>query len=136
MDPAGSSAEYICPKILKHWLDEREDFVLLDARNQFEIEVGSFKNSVSLGIAHFRDFEASLKTVPDEWKDRPVVAFCTGGIRCEKAALLLQRHGFKKVYQLEGGILNYFKQVGVQHYEGNCFVFDQRVALDSQLQQA
>lgn len=120
---------------LKKWLDEQRDVLLLDVRNDFEVEVGTFDNAIASGIDHFRDFEDSIDRLPPEAKDKPVVMFCTGGIRCEKAGPLMEKKGFKNIYQLEGGILKYFEEVGGDHYHGDCFVFDGRVAVDPGLQE-
>lgn len=119
---------------LKQWLDEKRDLLLLDVRNDFEVEVGTFDNAIASGIDHFRDFEASIDRLPAEARKKPIVMFCTGGIRCEKAGPLMQRKGFENVYQLDGGILKYFEEIGGDHYEGDCFVFDGRVAVDPELQ--
>jgi UPF0176 protein len=86
-------------------------------------------------IENFRDFPAALRALPAELKNKPVVTFCTGGIRCEKAAPLLVREGFENVYQLEGGILKYFELCGGAHYDGECFVFDRRVGVDPELRE-
>lgn len=119
---------------LKQWLDEGRDLVLFDVRNDFEVEVGTFENAIPAHIDHFRDFEKSLDDVPDNFRDKPIVMFCTGGIRCEKAGPLMEQKGFQHVYQLDGGILKYFEECGGAHYRGDCFVFDGRVALDPNLQ--
>lgn len=119
---------------LKRWLDEGRDVALLDVRNDFEVAVGTFDNAIPVRIDHFRDFENSIDHLPEELRDKPVVMFCTGGIRCEKAGPLMERKGYSQIYQLDGGILKYFEEVGSDHYQGDCFVFDGRVALDPQLQ--
>lgn len=129
------SAPRIAPYILKEWLDEHRDITLLDARNLYEIRLGTFNNAQHLNINHFRNFLAEAKALPSALKDKPVVTFCTGGIRCEKAAPHLLHLGFKEVYQLDGGILQYFKDCGNAHYNGECFVFDRRVALDENLEE-
>ena len=95
-----------------------------------EVELGTFDNTLSLGLKSFSDFPGATPALPEALKDRPIVTFCTGGIRCEKAAPWLIRQGFRDVYQLDGGILNYFEQCGSAHFRGACFVFDERVALD------
>lgn len=118
----------------KKWLDEGRDMVVLDVRNTFEFEAGAFENSIPVGVDDFRTFPEAAARLPDEMKSRPVVTFCTGGIRCEKAAPYLESLGFRDVYQLEGGILKYFEEHGDAHYRGTCFVFDERVALDGDLQ--
>jgi RluA family pseudouridine synthase len=97
------------------------------------VKLGTFQEAATLPIRHFRDFPTAVASLPPEWKERTVVTFCTGGIRCEKAAPLLQQQGFRDVYQLSGGILKYFEECGPAHYDGTCFVFDQRVGLDATL---
>jgi UPF0176 protein len=136
IDPTQSTAPYLSPSELHQWIEEGKDMILLDTRNDYEYAEGRFKGSVHLGTRHFAHFEEDLEKTPANWKDTPIVTFCTGGIRCEKAAPLMIRKGFKKVFQLEGGILNYFEKVGRGKFEGNCFVFDQRIALDEQLKPA
>lgn len=133
IDPLKASAPRLAPQELKRWLDQGRDIVLLDTRNQFEVELGSFENTLALGLTSFSEFPRSTAALADELKNRPVVTFCTGGIRCEKAAPWLISQGFRQVYQLDGGILNYFEQCGGAHFRGECFVFDERVALDPAL---
>lgn len=128
-------APRLAPRELKRWLDEGRAVVLLDTRNQFEVNVGSFENTLSLGLKSFSDFPRATQALPEILKDEPIVTFCTGGIRCEKAAPWLISQGFREVYQLDGGILNFFEQCGGAHFRGDCFVFDQRVALDPGLRQ-
>ncbi len=101
---------------------------LLDARKPFEHKVGSFKKSVNPNIGNFRDFPKYLKKLK---KDQPIAMFCTGGIRCEKASVYLEKKGFKNIYQLKGGILNYLKKIKEKNslWKGECFVFDNRVSL-------
>lgn len=123
-------AAAISPETLKQWLDEGKDITLLDTRNDFEYRFGTFKNALNLEIANFGELPAALADLD---RDKPLVMFCTGGIRCEKAGLYMQQHGFKEVYQLDGGILGYFAKVGGAHYDGECFVFDKRISLDSDL---
>ena len=135
INPGETPAQRLAPQELKRWLDEGRDFVLLDTRNQFEVEAGTFENTLSLGLKCFSEFPRATRTLPEALRDRPMVAFCTGGIRCEKAAPWLISQGFREVYQLDGGILNYFEQCGAAHFRGECFVFDQRVALDGRLRQ-
>ena len=135
INPGETPAPRLAPQELKRWLDEGREIVLLDTRNQFEVDVGTFENTLSLGLNSFSDFPRATPAMPEKLKDRPIVTFCTGGIRCEKAAPWLIRQGFREVYQLEGGILNYFDQCGGAHFRGECFVFDQRVALDPGLRQ-
>jgi len=135
IDPATYSSPRISPLELKEWLDQNRDIVLLDTRNDYEIKMGTFDNALPAGINHFRDFPEAVNQLPEKLKDQPVVTFCTGGIRCEKAAPFLEQAGFKQVFQLDGGILKYFEDVGGAHYHGECFVFDQRVGVDPELKE-
>lgn len=129
--PEEKRAPHISAQELKLWLDEKRDFTLLDTRNDYEIAFGTFSNATTLGIADFGEFpDASKKLDPK----KPIVMFCTGGIRCEKAGLHLINEGFQEVYQLDGGILKYFQDVGETHFEGKCFVFDERIALNAKLE--
>jgi UPF0176 protein len=133
VNPCQTPAPRLAPQELKRWLDEGRPVVLLDARNQFEVNLGTFENALSLGLRSFSDFPRATQALPQELKGTPVVTFCTGGIRCEKAAPWLIIQGLREVYQLDGGILNYSAQCGGAHFRGECFVFDQRVALDAGL---
>ena len=133
IDNLKDSAPFLSPEDLDQWIQEGKKMILLDTRNDYEYQAGRFKNSSHLGTKHFRDFEGDLQKAPQEWKNTTIVTFCTGGIRCEKAAPLMLKKGFREVYQLDGGILNYFKKIGRGHFEGNCFVFDDRVVLDEEL---
>ncbi|MFT4175094.1 MAG: sulfurtransferase [Luteolibacter sp.] len=132
-------ANYTSPKLpareLKKWLDEGRPVTLLDTRNDYEVKLGTFKNAVIPNIDTFRQFPDAVRSLPEELKDQPVVMFCTGGIRCEKAGPFMELEGFKQIYQLEGGILKYFEEVGGDHYDGECFVFDQRVGVDPALRE-
>jgi RluA family pseudouridine synthase len=120
---------------LKQWLDEGKPVTLLDVRNDYEVEVGTFENATPIGIDHFRKFPDAVNRLPENVKENPIVMFCTGGIRCEKAGPLMEEQGFENVFQLDGGILKYFEECGGDHYDGECFVFDQRVAVDPNLQE-
>ncbi len=133
IDPARSPSPKLSPGELKQWLDEGRPVMLLDTRNEYEVKLGTFRNAVTLGIDHFRDFPAAVARLPGKMKHQPIVMFCTGGIRCEKAGPYMQREGFEQVYQLDGGILKYFEDVGGAHYDGECFVFDKRVGVDPEL---
>jgi len=135
VNPAEATSPKIIPQQLKQWLDEGRPITLLDTRNQYEIELGAFESAVDLGIDHFRDFPEAIEKLPAEARKQPVVMYCTGGIRCEKAGPIMQQAGFEEVLQLDGGILKYFEECGGEHYRGDCFVFDKRVALDPQLQE-
>ena len=133
VNPAEQPAERLSARTLKAWLDEGRDVVLLDTRNAFEVKHGTFKRAQDFGIAQFRDFPEATARADPSLKDKTIVTFCTGGIRCEKAAPFLLQQGFKKVFQLDGGILKYFEDCGDAHFDGECFVFDERVALDTDL---
>ena len=97
IDPARNPAPRLSPQELKRWLDEGRAVTLLDTRNDFEVKLGTFRNAVAIGIEHFRDFPEGVRRLPDAMKKQPVVTFCTGGIRCEKAGPYLQREGFENV---------------------------------------
>ncbi len=131
--PATFTAPHLSPETLKQWYEEKRDMVVLDTRNDYEIRIGKFADAIHLNLQHFRHFPDAAKQIMAELKDKPIVTYCTGGIRCEKAAAWMLQAGFKEVYQLDGGILNYFEQCGGAHYEGECYVFDHRVAIDSHL---
>jgi len=130
--PADYTAPALSPNEFKKWLDEKKEVTVFDTRNHYEVKLGKFKGAIDLNVRSFREFAAKSAKLPDELKSKPVVMYCTGGIRCEKAgALFLQKYGFKEVYQLQGGILNYFKVAGDSHFEGECMVFDHRVGIDA-----
>lgn len=133
IEPRVKTSPKLTAKELKQWLDEGRDVTLLDVRNDYEVDLGTFENAVPIGVDHFRKFPDAVKQLPDDLKSKPVVMFCTGGIRCEKAGPLMEREGFENIFQLDGGILKYFEECGGQHYDGDCFVFDKRVAVDSAL---
>ena len=124
IDPARKPAPKLSARELKKWLDEGRPVTLLDTRNNFEVQLGTFKNALPIGISHFREFPAAVQKLPEEMKQQPIVMFCTGGIRCEKAGPYMQREGFEQIFQLDGGILKYFEECGGDHYNGECFVFD------------
>ena len=131
--PAQHTGEEITPNNFKKMLDNGEQVLILDTRNEYECRIGTFENAVELDIRSFRDFPKAVSKLPDELKDTPVVMFCTGGIRCEKASVVMQEAGFSEVKQLKGGILGYFAEVGGDYWNGDCFVFDRRVALNPDL---
>ena len=135
IDPARRTSPKLSAKELKQWLDEGRPVTLLDTRNDYEVKLGTFKNALPAGIDHFRDFPEAVRKLPPQLKEQPIVMFCTGGIRCEKAGPFMEREGFKQIFQLEGGILKYFEECGGAHYDGECYVFDQRVGLDPGLQE-
>ena len=111
------------------------DVIVVDTRNHYEIEVGTFPGALDPGNDSFREFPEFAKELAEESKDRPLAMFCTGGIRCEKATALMLELGFDEVYHLQGGILNYLTEVDEadNQWRGECFVFDQRVAVDRDL---
>jgi UPF0176 protein len=136
--PDRQRAPAIAPERLAAWLDRGHDddgrpVRLLDTRNAFEVGHGTFDGAQHLGIARFDEFPAAVDRLRDAWRDETVVTFCTGGIRCEKAALYMQDAGFSRVVQLDGGILDYLQRVGGRHWSGDCFVFDERIALSVDL---
>jgi len=133
LDPAAQRAPALTPAELKRWLDEGREVVLLDIRNAFEVETGTFRDAVHLDLKSFGEFPRAADKLDESLKVKTVVAFCTGGIRCEKAAPVLINKGFRSVFQLDGGILRYFEDCGDAHFKGRCFVFDQRTALDGNL---
>jgi RluA family pseudouridine synthase len=135
IDPATRTSPKLAAKDLKQWLDEGRPVTLLDTRNDYEVKLGTFKNALPIGVDHFRDFPAAVAKLSPELKEQPIVMFCTGGIRCEKAGPYMESVGFSKIFQLDGGILKYFEECGGAHYDGECFVFDQRVGLDPSLQE-
>ena len=135
VDPARRPAAKISAKQLKQWLDEGRPVTLLDTRNDYEVRMGTFKGAVVPKIWNFRDFPAAVEKLPAELKSQPVVMFCTGGIRCEKAGPFMALQGYTNVLQLDGGILKYFEEVGGAHYDGECFVFDERVGVGPDLRE-
>lgn len=136
--PLEGRAPAVQPEVLARWIGQGHDdsgrkLVLLDTRNREEIEHGTFSGALTLPIDNFTDLPEALTPHRSALADAVVVSFCTGGIRCEKAALWMQADGMDNVLQLEGGILGYFERVGGFGYDGRCFVFDERVALDAEL---
>lgn len=139
LEPGKGRAKSLNPGKLRDWLrrgsdDEGRELVLLDTRNRQEVAFGTFEGALTLPIDRFTDLPRALEAHREYLRGRTVVSFCTGGIRCEKAALWMGQAGYENVLQLEGGILGYFEQVGAEAYAGRCFVFDERVALDPSLQ--
>ena len=121
--------KYIEPKELKQRLDKGEKIVLIDARNKYETEIGKFKNAIDPEIEVFSEFPKAMSKLK-ALKNKTIVTYCTGGIRCEKASAYLVKQGFKDVYQLHGGIIKYGQDCGNSHWDGKCFVFDRRGAID------
>jgi UPF0176 protein len=136
--PEAGRAPAVDARTLKQWLDRGTDdagrpVVMLDTRNAFEVDVGSFDNAIDYRIGRFSEFPAAVDAHREALAGKTVVSFCTGGIRCEKAAIHMAQAGIEHVFQLEGGILKYFETVGDAHYHGECFVFDDRTAVNPDL---
>lgn len=131
MPPEGKN-HHLSPEEWNRVLKE-EDVVMIDTRNWYEYKIGTFKGAMNPDIEKFTDFPQYIEAQGIA-KDKKMLIFCTGGIRCEKGILELQKQGYENVYQLEGGIINYIKEYPNDQFEGECFVFDHRVALDQDLQ--
>ena len=123
----------IKPSEFKKILDNSNEVIVLDTRNEYETRVGLFENAIDLKLDSFRDFPKAILDLPEEYKAKQIVMYCTGGIRCEKASAVMLKAGFKNVKKLEGGILGYFEETDGSHWKGDCFVFDNRVAVDTEL---
>ena len=138
IQPASGRAPAVDAKTVQRWLGQGHDdhgrpVVTLDTRNAFEVDYGTFGNAIDWRLSKFSDFPRALAEHRAELEGKTVVSFCTGGIRCEKAVLYMLEEGLTDVWQLDGGILQYFEEVGGEHFQGKCFVFDEREALDSEL---
>ncbi len=138
IQPQAGRAPAVDAATVRRWLDQGHDdagrpVVTLDTRNDFEVDAGTFEGAIDWRLSKFSDFPAAVQAHLPELQGKTVVSFCTGGIRCEKAALYLREAGLQDVWQLEGGILRYFEEVGGAHYRGHCFVFDERRAVDEGL---
>ena len=138
IQPASGRAPAVDSTTVKRWLDQGHDdagrpVVTLDTRNAFEVDHGTFDNAIDWRISKFTEFPDALQAHKADLAGKTVVSFCTGGIRCEKAAIYMREAGLESVYQLDGGILKYFEETGGAHFKGNCFVFDEREALDPSL---
>jgi len=137
--PAAGRAPAVTAHTLARWLaqgrcDEGRPVVLLDTRNAFEVDEGAFEGALDWRLGKFSDFPAALEAHVGELRDKTVVSYCTGGIRCEKAALVMQDAGLTHVHQLEGGVLRYFEDTGnAPGWRGDCVVFDDRGALRNDL---
>ena len=133
INPRELTGDYVSPGELYAMYENNEDVIVLDTRNEYETRVGLFENAVDLQLDTFRDFPDAIEQLPEEYKDKQIIMYCTGGIRCEKASAVMLKAGFSDVKQLEGGVLDYFKETGGKYWNGDCFVFDERVALDVDL---
>lgn len=136
--PESGRAPAVDALTLARWLDAGHDdsgreVVMLDTRNAFEVDHGRFENAIDWRIAKFTEFPQALREHAAELQGKTVVSYCTGGIRCEKAALFMAEAGVENVLQLEGGILKYFEEAGGRHFDGHCFVFDERESVDAAL---
>jgi UPF0176 protein len=136
--PAEGRAPAVDAHTAKRWLDQGHDdegrpVVTLDTRNTYEVDEGTFAGAIDWRLNKFTEFPDAVQAHKADLADKTVISFCTGGIRCEKAAIYMRESGLPHVYQLEGGILKYFEETGGAHYEGGCFVFDERRALAADL---
>ncbi|NRF67920.1 sulfurtransferase [Aquincola sp. S2] len=138
--PAASRAPAVEAATLARWIAQGHDdagrpLLMLDTRNGFEVDAGAFDDALDWRLQKFSDFPAALAAQRERLAGHTVVSYCTGGIRCEKAALVMQAMGLEHSYQLEGGILKYFEETAgaAPGWRGRCFVFDERVALDTAL---
>ena len=132
IETVNHTAPSLPPEKLKDWLDQGKDIILLDTRNDYEVRTGKITNAVDLDLKDFRSFFEKIHQL-DSIKEKTIVAYCTGGIRCEKATAYMRQNGFSDVYQLENGILGYFEKCAGAHYEDECFVFDARASVDCDL---
>lgn len=130
VDPLKQEGTRLLPEEWNQLISD-PNVVIIDTRNTYEVELGTFKNAINPQTENFRDFPAYVQQNMLEQKDKKIAMFCTGGIRCEKSTAYLKNLGFKDVYQLEGGILNYIKSIPEEQslWEGRCFVFDERIAI-------
>ena len=123
------TGKFLTPSQLKEMLDKNEDVVLLDMRNDYEFKIGKFRDAITLPMKNFRELPEAAKKI-ENLKEKKIVAYCTGGIRCEKATAYLNEIGFRDVSQIKGGILKYGEEFPDTYWEGKCFVFDDRLAVE------
>jgi len=128
IDPTKKTGAYLEPKDFKKLKDEK-DVIIVDVRSNYENNVGRFKGAITFDINNFRDFPDKVSEL-EPYKDKKVITYCTGGIKCEKASAYLLEKGFKNVYQLHGGIIKYGLEEGGEDFDGKCYVFDNRVVAD------
>ena len=124
-----NTAPKLTPKQLYEFYENKKDFVIVDARNWYESKIGKFKNAITPQVKHFREWPKVVESL-QEYKDKTIITYCTGGIRCEKASAYMREQGFKDVYQMDGGILNYIQQFPDTYWEGGMFVFDERKVVE------
>lgn len=129
IDPRrGRGGAYVKPEELKRMYDNNEDFVIVDMRNSYESAIGKFQNAVTMNMTVFKELPKAISEL-EPYKNKKIVTYCTGGIRCEKASAFLKKRGFKDVHQLEGGVVKYGEQFPDDYWEGKLFVFDERMAI-------
>ena len=126
--PHQKTGQHLSPEEFKA-LKDRDDVVVVDVRSDYEYNLGRFKNAVTLDIENFRDFPDRLERLK-QFKDKKILTYCTGGVKCEKASAYLLEQGFENVYQLHGGIIKYGIEAGGEDFDGQCYVFDTRLAVD------
>lgn len=129
IDPNKRTGVHLSPEDFKK-LKDQQDVILLDCRSDYEHSVGRFKGALTLDIENFRDFPQRVQELKQKYKDKKVITYCTGGIKCEKASAYLLEQGFEDVYQLHGGIIKYGLEAGGEDFEGKCYVFDNRIVVD------
>lgn len=136
VSPTKKVGNYVKPKEWNSLISD-PDIILIDARNGYEVDIGSFKNAINPKTSSFREFPKYIKKNLNPKKNKKIAMFCTGGIRCEKASSYMIEKGFEEVYHLQGGILKYLETIPEEEslWEGECFVFDQRVAVTSKLKE-
>ncbi|HEX8350194.1 MAG TPA: rhodanese-related sulfurtransferase [Hymenobacter sp.] len=126
--PHERTGQHLSPQEFKA-LKDRDDVVVVDVRSDYEYNVGRFKNALTLDIENFRDFPDRVERL-QQFKDKKILTYCTGGVKCEKASAYLLEQGFENVYQLHGGIIKYGIEEGGEDFDGKCYVFDNRVAVE------
>ncbi|MGI4885863.1 MAG: rhodanese-related sulfurtransferase [Janthinobacterium lividum] len=128
LKPQEKTGHYLSPQEFRA-LKDRDDVVVVDVRSDYEYNLGRFRNAVTLDMENFRDFPARVAQL-QQFKDKKILTYCTGGVKCEKASAYLLEQGFENVYQLHGGIIKYGLEAGGEDFDGQCYVFDNRVAVD------
>ncbi len=134
IDPNVITGKRLTPSELDKWYEDKKDFVVVDMRNQYEFEVGHFKNSIMPGMQTFSDLQEIIPKI-QQFKDKKVLTVCTGGVRCEKASGYLVKQGFEDVYQLDGGMATYLDENPGKNFKGKLYVFDSRIVMDTPIQE-